>query len=147
MNYPSGPPSPPSGPYGSGATGVGPTPPGPPTGPFAAPGPPGLSLAIEVTTPPIGWLVAAIVAGLVALAVVLGFGGAVEWAVVAWVIAGPVAIGLLAGFTIHDNRRQTSPLYDNRRPLVPSLYWPAVAVAGAGIAISAWYIADWVGRL
>ena len=40
-----------------------------------------------------------------------------------------------------------SPLYDDRGSLVPSLYWPAIVIAGAGLAISAWYIADWAGRL
>jgi hypothetical protein len=103
--------------------------------------------ALEVATPPIGWIVAAIVAGVAALAVVLGFGGAIEWAAVGWVVAGPIAIGLLAAFTIHNVRRQTSPLYDDRAPLVPALYWPAVVIAGVGVAISAWFIADWVGRL
>jgi hypothetical protein len=102
---------------------------------------------LEVATPPIGWIIGAIVAGVAALTVVLVFGGAIEWAWAGWVIAGPIAIGLLAGFTIFNIRRQASPLYDDRGSLVPSLYWLAVVIAGAGVAISAWYIADWVGRL
>lgn len=98
-----------------------------------------------VGTPPWAWLLAALVVGLVAVVIALTLGASVLYAVGAWLLAGPVAIGLLAVFTQQDVRRRSLPIYAAPHWL-PALYWSAVAVAGVGVLASAWNIAEWAGR-
>ena len=136
-------------------------PPGPaPTTPGPAPGataqwppptdrsgfdPPDLS-ATTVGKPPLGWLVAALVVGLVG-AVLAFFGDNPVVAVVAWALAGPGAIGLLAVFAQRDVGQRALPIYISSPGRTTALYWAAIAVAAVGIAVSAWYLALWAGRL
>lgn len=83
-------------------------------------------------------LVAAVAAGVA--------GAAVPVALVSWVLAGPLAIGLLAVFVTRDARAQTRPVYV-RPDWIGALYGVTIVIAAAGILLSAWRIADWVGRL
>lgn len=73
--------------------------------------------------------------------------GAIGWlALCAWLLSGLVTLSLLATFTSIDNGRRASLFYSvSTFALV--LYWATLAVAFAGIIISAWHIADWIGRL
>lgn len=98
-----------------------------------------------VGTPPLAWLLAALAVGLVAAGIALVLGGSILYATVAWALAGPVAIGLLAVFTQQDVRRRSLPIYAAPQ-WVSTLYWAVVAVAGVGVLTSAWHIAEWVGR-
>jgi hypothetical protein len=145
-NLPGGPPQ-----YGPPQYGP---PPGPAPGPTdlwppspSGPGldPPDLSAA-AVGKPPLVWLVAALVVGL-AGAVVAFFGRNPVIAVVAWALAGPGAIGLLAVFTQRDVGQRALPIYIHSPGRTMALYWAAILVAAVGIAVSAWYIAQWAGRL
>jgi hypothetical protein len=96
--------------------------------------------------PPFVWLVAALVLGLVAAVVAWVFGASMWVALAMWVLAGPIAIGLLAVFTQQDVQQRAKPIYD-APSWIPVLYWSAVAAAVVGIGVSAWSIADWAGRL
>ena len=98
-----------------------------------------------VGAPPKIWLIAALVLGLAAAAVALALGASVGYAFVAWLLAGPVAIGLLAIFTQSDVRQRSMPIY-NAPSWLPALYWSAVAAAGLGVLSSAWSIAQWAGH-
>jgi hypothetical protein len=91
-------------------------------------------------------LIAALVLGLVAAVVAVLLGASVGYAFGAWLLAGPVAIGLLAVFAQHDVRQRARPIYDAPTWL-PALYWSAVVAAGLGICASAWNIAQWAGHL
>jgi hypothetical protein len=100
---------------------------------------------------PIAWLVAAGAAVVAGLALAVGpltapdrFPFALVFA--AWVLCGPLAIMLLAGFTVADAAAQARTL------VVPSpglrvCYWVVFVAALAGIVLSAWSIAQFVGRL
>ena len=96
--------------------------------------------------PPFQWLVAALVLGLVAAAVAWLYGASMWIALGAWALAGPVAIGLLAVFTQRDVAQRAKPIYD-APSWIRVLYWSTVAAAVLGIAVSAWDIALWAGRL
>jgi hypothetical protein len=64
----------------------------------------------------------------------------------AWVGAGPVAIGLLAAFSVQDTAQRARPVY-SAQPWTRALYWAVVVLAAIGIGISAWQLALWAGRL
>ena len=82
-------------------------------------------------------------AGLV-LAIVLG--SLTTLAVLAWVLAGPVAFALLARFTVRDTVQRAMPVYSRSKGAQRG-YWVVVVLALAGIVASAWHIAEWAGRL
>ncbi len=95
--------------------------------------------------PPVWWLLAAAITAIGGglLAATLGFGGLL--AISAWVLAGPVSIGLLAIFTTQDTRqRAVSFSYPN---WISRAYWTVLACALIGVTVSAWRLAGWVGRL
>lgn len=96
--------------------------------------------------PPFAWLVVALALAAVAAAAVLVYGATPEVAFGSWAAAGPLAIGLLAVYALLDTRQRARPVY-----AAPSwtagLYWAVVVVAGAGIGLSSWRIAEWAGRL
>lgn len=110
------------------------------TGVFGAPG------GVEVGRPPVVWLAAGIAVATVAIAIAVLFGGTPSWAVVAWVAAGPVAVGLLAVHALRDTQQRARPLY-----AAPSwirlLYGGVMLLAVVGIVISSVRFALWVGRL
>jgi hypothetical protein len=96
--------------------------------------------------PPFVWLILALVLGLVAAVVAWIFGASLWIALGMWVLAGPIAIGLLALFTQRDVQQRAKPIYD-APSWIPVLYWSAIVAAAVGIGVSAWNIADWAGRL
>lgn len=103
--------------------------------------------AVVVTgRPPVVWLVASAIAVLagVVLGIVGGSSGVV--AIAAWLLAGPVGIGLLAVFTLHDTGQRAMPVYQGGS-WSRTAYWVILACAGVGISLGAWHIADWIGRL
>ena len=138
--------------------GAGPTAPVPPPtapGPTAqwpppSDGPPGFDppdlSATTVGKPPLGWLVGALAVGLVG-AVVAFFGRNPAIAIVGWALAGPGAIGLLAVFAQRDVGQRALPIYIHSPARTAALYWAVIAAAAVGIAVSAWYLALWAGRL
>lgn len=107
----------------------------------------GVSTAQEiiVAKPPVLWVSLAAAAAVIGLVVAVVSGGGSALAIVAWVLAGPVAIGLLAVHTLIDTNRRASAVYSEPGWLKPA-YWGVLAVAGVGILLSAWLIADWIGR-
>lgn len=66
-------------------------------------------------------------------------------AVIGWLLAGPVGIGVLTAFTIADARRRANPWYLPSRAAA-ILRTALVAVAAGVVAAHAWYFADWVSR-
>jgi hypothetical protein len=129
-----GPPggSPPTGPYPSGGPGHGgPGPAGPggfdpggySPGGFAPGGYPadwspdqrgsgGFGETELVGRPPFVWLLVALVLGLVAAVVAWMLGTTLWIALATWALAGPVAIGLLAVFTLCYDQQRAKPIYD-----------------------------------
>jgi hypothetical protein len=92
-----------------------------------------------------------LVVGLVlaVLAVAAGWllGRSVTVAVVAWAVAGPVVIGLLALHVRQETRAQARLFAEQPSAAVRLLYWGVVAAALAGIVVNALRIAEWAGRL
>jgi hypothetical protein len=99
-----------------------------------------------VGAPPKIWLIAALVLGLAAFAVALVLGASIGYAFAAWLLAGPVAIGLLAVFAQRDVRQRALPIY-GAPGWLPALYWSAVVAAGLGVCAGAVRIALWAGNL
>lgn len=107
----------------------------------------GAGFAEAVQRPPLPWLVAGLAAAVVGLVVaavavadrslVLGSAG--------WVLAGPLAIGLLAGFVVADGRRRQRTWYVSGAAAA-WLRRALVAAALIGVALAAWAIADVVAR-
>lgn len=94
--------------------------------------------------PPVALMVAAAVVA--ALGIVIG---AVFWggwlAGIGWLLAGPIAIGILAVFIATDTARRSAPIY--LRPDWVSLAYAAVMVlVVAGVIVGALGFAFWVGR-
>lgn len=105
--------------------------------------------ALQTAGPPLIWF--AVAFGLALLGVIVGILGAVlglGWptAVAGWLLAGPVAIGALALYTRVDTRRRTEFVY-SAPGWTTTLYWVVLAVCLVGIAVGAWQIALWAGRL
>ena len=96
--------------------------------------------------PPFVWLVGGLVLGLVAAGLAWQFGAYLWVAVAAWVLAGPVAIGLLAVFVRQDVQQRARPLYD-APSWIRVLYCSTIAAVALGIGVGAWNIALWAGRL
>lgn len=99
-------------------------------------------------SPPLHWLAfaaLAALAGIAATAVALG-GGPVPFALLGWGLAGLVAFGLLAVFTVLDTRKRALAVYA-ASGLALLAYKGVVVVAGVGVLLGAWSIADWAGRL
>jgi hypothetical protein len=82
----------------------------------------------------------------VGLAIGLLWGPQVGAAFAGWLLAGPVAIGVLAGYSRVDTHRRTHAVYSAPR-WVPNVYWAILGVCLLGIAIGAWHIALWAGTL
>lgn len=99
---------------------------------------------IRVARPPLAWLIAG-------LAVALG-GGFLGWlapkvlvAALGWVLAGPVAFGLLAIFQNRDLRARSGGIYAEPGWLKFG-YWLAVGLAVIAVTACAWRLADYIGR-
>lgn len=131
-----------------GASPATPPPAGPAPGGFAgfeAPTPGG-SGDLAIGRPPVHWLAicaaVVIVGGLVALLL----GAAPPFAVGAWLLSGPVAIGLLAAFTTFDTRARARSTYASPDWVKPA-YVVCLVLCGLAVIASAIRIAFWVGRL
>lgn len=108
--------------------------------------PSGGDARLTVGTPPVLWLVAAVVvalagAGLAALVVRSG-----PATLLPWVLAGPVGIVLLGVYSIVDTRRRASSIYAAAGWVGP-FYVAAVVVILAAVVVTAVNIAQWVGHL
>ncbi|MDH6284106.1 hypothetical protein M2280_005358 [Prescottella agglutinans] len=99
-----------------------------------------------VAGPPVLWLAAVGAAAAVGLIVAAVFGAAPVMAFVGWILCGPIAIGLLAAFTVADTRRRAKPVY-SQPEWVRYAYRGGFLVSLTGVALAAWRIADWAGRL
>lgn len=95
--------------------------------------------------PPLSWLAAAIFCAIAALVLAAGFGAGPAFAISAWLLGGPVAIALVACFSLRDNRARTHPLYSASKA-VPWIYRLALIASLAAVVVSALCIANWVGR-
>jgi hypothetical protein len=99
---------------------------------------------LEVAKPPIGLLAVAIAFGITGI--VLGAVGWDHWlAIVGWVLAGPVAIGVLAFYIARDTAKRALPTY-LRPDVTGALYGAAVLIVVAGVIVSAAGFAIWVGH-
>jgi hypothetical protein len=100
---------------------------------------------LPVAHPPLALF--AVAAGLAAAGIVTAavWGAALLPAAAGWLLAGPVAIGVLAYYTRVDTRRRTATVY-SAPAWTSTLYWAVVAVCLIGIAVGAWHLALWVGR-
>jgi hypothetical protein len=100
---------------------------------------------ISVARPPLklfGLAFALAAAGVVIAGV---WGDDLVAAVAGWLLAGPVAIGVLADYTLVDTRRRTDAVY-SAPSWTATAYWVVIAVCLAGIAVGAWHLALWAGR-
>ncbi len=95
---------------------------------------------------PVIWLAGAIACAVVSLMVAAGFGASPAFAISAWLVGGPVAIALIAFFSLRDTRARTHTLY-SADAMVPWIYRLALVLSLAAVVISALNIANWVGRL
>lgn len=105
----------------------------------------GASSSLVAARPPIVLLVIALVLAVVAGVVSLLLAQPVV-AILCWVVAGPIAIGLLAAFVRKDTYARSAGLYA-APGFVRPLYWLAIVGCLLAIWAPAWRIADWVGRL
>ncbi|WP_026927066.1 hypothetical protein [Granulicoccus phenolivorans] len=116
-------------------------------GVFAAGG--GVAVAptagITVTKPPAYLLLIAAGLALVAGVVALLLNNPIV-AIVCWVVAGPIAIGVIAYFVIRDTYARSSGVYGAPNWVKP-LYYTAIALCLVCILVPAVRIALWVGTL
>jgi hypothetical protein len=96
------------------------------------------------TSAPLIWLASSVVVAVVAILVHFVTDG-VWYAMVGWLIGGPVAIGLLGLFVQRDTVRRAQPLYADswlgdwgRRAVV--------VLSLAAVALNSWAIADFTAR-
>lgn len=100
---------------------------------------------MEVAGPPAGLLIAAGVVALAGLGVGI-IGGSGWLSIVGWALSGPIAIGILAAFTLSDTKRRSAPIYTS--PGWTALaYGIVIAISVIGIVFGALGFAFWVGRL
>ena len=100
----------------------------------------------EAGRPPVAWLLASIVLVIAAGVLAALWGETPRWAIAAWVASGPIAIGLLAGFTAFDTRARAKSLYSAAGWVKPA-YILCLVLGGVAICLSAVRIAFWLGRL
>ncbi|MFB9164010.1 MULTISPECIES: hypothetical protein [Arthrobacter] len=106
----------------------------------------GGSAPLRPTNAPVVWLYAAVAASIIAMLVALLLGSTAAFAIGAWILAGPIAIALVAVFSIQDTRARTAALYSSSG-FVSWLYRGAIVLSLIAVVISALKIADWVGRI
>lgn len=101
---------------------------------------------VVVSRPPLRLLWIAL--ALAVLGGVLGgvAGGVPVLAVAAWALAGPAAFAMLGAFTTADTRRRAHSVYVAPTWL-RAAYWVAVVAALVAVVVTAYRIAEWVGRL
>lgn len=101
--------------------------------------------ALTLATPPNGLLIVA--GGVAAIGAVVGaVGWGQWWALLGWLLAGPIAIWLIARFIAVDTLRKTATVYS--RPSSTGVLWTvALAVVVIAIAVTALAVGFWIGRL
>jgi hypothetical protein len=102
--------------------------------------------ALAVAHPPVALFAFAFALAAVGLLIGLVWGPRVGAAFAGWLLAGPVAIGVLAEYSRVDTHRRTHAVYSAPR-WVPNIYWAILGVCLLGIAVGAWHIALWAGTL
>ena len=105
--------------------------------------------ALTTAGPPVVWFVVALALAVLGAAVALFGalnGGMISTAVGGWLLAGPIAIGALAVYNRVDTQRRTESIY-SAPSWTSTLYWVVLAACLGGIAVGAWQIALWAGRL
>jgi hypothetical protein len=112
---------------------------------FASAGPE-MASSIARGKPPVIWLVACAVVVTAAGLLAALWGGQPQWAMVAWVASGPIAIGLLGAFTLFDTRAHAKSVYSAAGWVKPA-YVACLLLCAVAIGISALRIAFWLGRL
>ncbi len=103
------------------------------------------STDLTVAEPPVTLLAVAAATALIGAVVAI-----IMWAtwiaVIGWVLAGPVAIGVMANFVFKDTERRAEPVY--LQPQWMTLAYVGVAVITlVSIFASALSVAYWAGRL
>lgn len=101
--------------------------------------------ALSVTKPPFYLLLIAAGLALAAGVVALLLDNPIV-AIVCWLVAGPIAIGVIAFYVIRDTFERSSGLYAAPSWIKP-LYYGAIALCLVCILIPAFRIALWVGTL
>lgn len=110
-----------------------------PVGSLGVAGPPLRLLGVALAVAVVGFVLAGLSAGAASpvSTAVLAFAG--------WLLAGPVAIGVLATFHGVDTRRRLSSVYSSPMWL-RSAHWVVIATCAAGVGVGAWELALWAGR-
>lgn len=106
----------------------------------------GESATLEIARPPLPYLGAAAAISLLALLLAAALGATPGFAITAWVLAGPVAIGVLAYFIKADTTERARPVYAAPGWLRPG-YVAVLVLCGVAVVVAALRIAFWVGRL
>lgn len=101
---------------------------------------------VQIARPPLPYLAAAAAISLVALLLAALLGAIPGLAIIAWVLAGPIAIGVLAYYLKVDTTERARPIYAAPNWLRPA-YIVALVLCGIAVVIAALRIALWVGRL
>jgi len=111
-------------------------------GPASASSTPSLSTA----RPPFGMLLLAVGTSLLAIIASLLIGQGSALTLVGWLLAGPLAFGLLATFSAKDAKARAMPVYVEPT-WASAAYWSAVVVTFVGVVLAAVHVASWVGHL
>ncbi len=106
----------------------------------------GESAALEIARPPLPYLGAAAGIALLALLLAALLGATPGIAITAWVLAGPIAIFVLAYFIKADTTERARPIYAAPAWLRPG-YVAVLVLCGVAVVVAALRIAFWVGRL
>jgi hypothetical protein len=101
---------------------------------------------LEIARPPLPLLGIAAVVSLLALLLAAVLGETPGVAITAWVLAGPIAIGVLAYFIKADTTERARPIYAAPGWLRPG-YVAVLVLCGIAVVVAALRIAFWVGRL
>lgn len=101
---------------------------------------------LVTAAPPIHLLAVATLLAVAGTVLALVLGGIPPVAIASWVVAGPVAIGVLAWFMATDLRARSAAVYAAQTWVRPA-YIAVSVLCLVGAMVAAWRIADWVGRL
>lgn len=106
----------------------------------------GTTSRLEISSPRLLWLFLGVAVALVGLGLAVFLGQLIVPAAAAWLLSGPLAIGLLAVFLHSESKRHSMPTFVDYGWLRAG-YVLAMVLALAAVVVSAVRIALWVGRL